>query len=316
MKGPIVLSPLGTARAGIGVTGQPDAELDLLGWLGHIREQLRTLYNMEEEVAFLAWELARWQAGLDSDERQALILLILTALIQERQGSTRIAFRNAEGRALRRKLAKGLLGSDEFTSLQAVDRIETMIDSGRAGTIIGTAKASSNPGRRRAVPLPPEDAASGRPVCRSPPQAARRRHSGLVRAGFRSGPGATCCNGPSTTTGVQLRWRASRRRKPCVRLCGTRSRSSLADRERARQPSSCRSFACCDGWAWPVRSSRWRRRPAKPPTAWARRSKVRPGGDRQLRRPRTSTWSRWARARIASTACSATRELFRPFPSS
>jgi len=139
MKGPIVLSPLGTARQGIGVSGQPVAELDLLGWLGHIREQLTKLYNMEEEVAFLAWELARWQPGLETDERQALILLILTALIQEQQGSTRIAFRSPEGRVLRRKLAKGLLGSDEFTSLQAVDRIETMIDSGRVSTIIGRA---------------------------------------------------------------------------------------------------------------------------------------------------------------------------------
>lgn len=139
MKGPIVLSPLGTAREGIGLSAQPAAELDLLGWLGHIREQLRTLYNMEEEVAFLAWELARWQAGLDSDERQALILLILTALIQDRQGSTRIAFQSPEGRALRFKLAKGLLGPVGLTPSQAVDRIETMIDSGRASTIIGWA---------------------------------------------------------------------------------------------------------------------------------------------------------------------------------
>jgi exodeoxyribonuclease V alpha subunit len=139
MKGPIVLSPLGTAREGVGASGQLEAELDLLGWLGHIREQLTKLYNMEEDVAFLAWELARWQPGLEADERQALILLILTALIQERQGSTRIAFRSPEGLALRRKLAKGLLGSDEVTSLELVDLIETMIDSGQASTIIGRA---------------------------------------------------------------------------------------------------------------------------------------------------------------------------------
>jgi exodeoxyribonuclease V alpha subunit len=139
MKGPIVLSPLGTAREGVGASGQLEAELDLLGWLGHIREQLTKLYNMEEDVAFLAWELARWQPGLETDERQALILLILTALIQERQGSTRIAFRSSDGRALRRKLAKGLLGSDEGASLELVDLIETMIDSGQASTIIGRA---------------------------------------------------------------------------------------------------------------------------------------------------------------------------------
>jgi exodeoxyribonuclease V alpha subunit len=138
MKGPIVLSPLGTAREGLGVSGQPEAELDLLGWLGHLRERLRTLYNMDEEVAFLAWELARWQPGLEADERKALILLILTALIQERQGSTRIAFRSAEGRFLRIKLAEGLLGPDGRIPRQAVDRIETMIDTGRVSTIIGT----------------------------------------------------------------------------------------------------------------------------------------------------------------------------------
>jgi exodeoxyribonuclease V alpha subunit len=139
MKGPIVLSPLGTAREGIGVSGQPVAELDLLSWLGQVREQLKTLYNLEEEVAFLAWELARWQPGLEAGERQALILLILTALIQERQGSTRIPFRSSEGRSLRLKLAQGLLGPDGLSPSHAVEWIETMIDSGRASTIVGTA---------------------------------------------------------------------------------------------------------------------------------------------------------------------------------
>ncbi len=106
MKGSIELSPLGTARRAFGVSEQPVGEVELLRWLGHIREQLKTLYNLDEEVAFLAWELSRWQPGLEADDRQALILLILTALIQEGQGSTRIAFRSSEGRALRHKLAQ------------------------------------------------------------------------------------------------------------------------------------------------------------------------------------------------------------------
>ncbi len=139
MKGSIELSPLGTARQGIGVSEQPVGEVELLRWLGHIREQLKTLYNLDEEVAFLAWELSRWQPGLEADDRQALILLILTALIQEGQGSTRIAFRSPEGRTLRHKLARGLLGSDGPSPQQMVEQIETMIDAGRASTIIGTA---------------------------------------------------------------------------------------------------------------------------------------------------------------------------------
>ena len=116
-----------------------EPELELLDWLGPIRERLKALYNLEEDVVFLAWELARWQPGLDPDERQALILLILTALIQERQGSTRIAFRDRDGRELRFELASRLLGVTGHGALHAVERIETMIDSGRVDTIIGTA---------------------------------------------------------------------------------------------------------------------------------------------------------------------------------
>ena len=70
-----------------------DSELALLDWLEQLREPLKTLYNLEDEISYIAWELARWQEGLALRERQALILLILSALIQLRQGSTRIALR-------------------------------------------------------------------------------------------------------------------------------------------------------------------------------------------------------------------------------
>ena len=85
------------------------SEQDLLGWYRKIREPLKALYNLEDEIAFIAWELARWQDGLELIEQQALILLILTVLVHLRQGSTRIRLRGQEGRSLRLDLASRLL---------------------------------------------------------------------------------------------------------------------------------------------------------------------------------------------------------------
>jgi len=158
MKGPIELTPLGTARAAIVIGGLaasstsasiPAPEIAILGWLGQVREALRTLYNLEDEIAFIAWELARWQPGITLLERQALILLILTALVHQRLGSTRIALRDEQGRALYHDLARPLLSSvkltTEFDALVVPDRaaelMETLIDSGRAGSIIGVGDA-------------------------------------------------------------------------------------------------------------------------------------------------------------------------------
>ena len=160
MKGPIELSPFGTAgrpsRAWVSAAGSgstsasvPEPEVALLGWLGQVREPLRTLYNLEDEIAFIAWELARWQPGINLVERQALILLILTALVHLRLGSTRIALRGEPGRALRLDLARRLLSGVEpktgFDALvdpvRAAELMETLVDSGRAGAIIGAADA-------------------------------------------------------------------------------------------------------------------------------------------------------------------------------
>ncbi len=55
-------------------TPHPDQEL-LSAGSGKIREPLKALYNVEDEIALIAWELARWQPGLGLIERQALIML-------------------------------------------------------------------------------------------------------------------------------------------------------------------------------------------------------------------------------------------------
>ena len=180
MKGSIELSPLGTAREGIGVSEQPVGEVELLRWLGHIREQLKTLYNLDEEVAFLAWELSRWQPGLEAGDRQALILLILTALIQEGQGSTRIAFRSSEGR---RSATNWLeVCSDPMDPTQQA--VEPDRDHDRLGPDRHDHRHGGRVqalGRRRRVPLPSKDVAPGKPICRSPAgRTNRRRHPGLV----------------------------------------------------------------------------------------------------------------------------------------
>ena len=86
------------------------------------REPLKALYSVEDEIALIAWELARWQPGLGLLERQALILLVLTVLVHLRQGSTRIRLRGDQGRSLRLDLASRLL--KEIDSSPATPSIE------------------------------------------------------------------------------------------------------------------------------------------------------------------------------------------------
>jgi exodeoxyribonuclease V alpha subunit len=156
MKSSIALSPFGTARAavagrdpsGAAGTGIPSsAEIALLAWLEQVREPLGTLYNLEDEVAYIAWELARWQDGLAPRERQAVILLILSALIQLRQGSTRIALRvGDDGHAPRTEFITKILagvqpsaGSETLVNpTEAIDLMETLVESGRLGAIVGS----------------------------------------------------------------------------------------------------------------------------------------------------------------------------------
>jgi exodeoxyribonuclease V alpha subunit len=151
MKKALDLSPFGTAREAItGASPAPLAgslaasEPELLSWFRKIREPLKALYNIEDEIALVAWELARWQDGLGLSEQQALILLILTVLVQLRQGSTRICLRGEKGRSIRLDLASRLLkdiehapGAIGLEPVQAVELVETLIDSQRLGAVVG-----------------------------------------------------------------------------------------------------------------------------------------------------------------------------------
>jgi exodeoxyribonuclease V alpha subunit len=154
MKSSIALSPFGTARAAVargnlasGIATPACPETALLDWLEQLREPLKTLYNLEDEIVYIAWELGRWQEGLVPRERQALILLILCVLIQLRQGSTRIALRRAHDRhSLQIELINGILGGIEpkagsetlVDPTEAIRVMDTLIESGRLGAIIGS----------------------------------------------------------------------------------------------------------------------------------------------------------------------------------
>jgi exodeoxyribonuclease V alpha subunit len=153
VKSSVELSPFGTAQAAVAWGDQASVaapfgpEIALLKWIEQLCEPLRTLYNQEDEVVYIAWELARWQEGLAPRERQALILLILSALIQLRHGSTRIALRGGSDDQSRRiELVKGLIGSIQpkaqsetlVDPAQAIQLMDTLIESGRLGAIVGS----------------------------------------------------------------------------------------------------------------------------------------------------------------------------------
>ena len=152
MKRLFDLSPLGTAREAIAVTRiipPPDhsaaSEQELLNWYRQIREPLKAQYSIEDEVALIAWELARWQDGLTLIEQQAVILLVLTVLVQHRQGSTRIRLRSEKGRSIRLGLARRLLeeikptpGTIDLEETQAVELVDSLIDSQKLRVIVGS----------------------------------------------------------------------------------------------------------------------------------------------------------------------------------
>ena len=130
------------------------------------------MYNLEGDIAYIAWELAHWQDGLAPRERQALILLILLALIQLRQGSTRIALQPAttvtrsEPKSSPRSLqACCQLRDQRPWSIPRSDRIDG--DTGRIGPIgrnrgIGSRIQASD--RCRWTSLSSEDFTAGKPI--------------------------------------------------------------------------------------------------------------------------------------------------------
>jgi exodeoxyribonuclease V alpha subunit len=148
----IGLSPLGTARVALGANDQtndtPGQDAALLAWLQGLREPIETEYNLESEILAIAWELTRWQPGLSAKEYHALSLLILLALVQLRQGSTRITLRGPKGDELRLDFARRMLGktrpagglpkledSEEVSDIAAL--MAELAEPGRASTLIG-----------------------------------------------------------------------------------------------------------------------------------------------------------------------------------
>jgi exodeoxyribonuclease V alpha subunit len=138
MKSPTDLSPLGTARAAVAEAASSGDDEALLAWLGPVRERLAASFNLEEEVALLAWELGRWPEGLKPEERASLALLALTALVVLRQGSTRLPFHD---RAIRLDVARQLLPGDDpplgLDAARAVALCDGLIEAGRGAAIVG-----------------------------------------------------------------------------------------------------------------------------------------------------------------------------------
>jgi exodeoxyribonuclease V alpha subunit len=148
MTASIELSPLGTARLALMENDRTRVgsrqEMALLAWLEQFREPLETEYNLDREIALIAWDLARWQPGLGASEHQALILLILLALGQVRQGSTRITVRGKKGEQLRFEFAQRLLekarpvgGLSPLEPTTATALMEKLTEPGRASVLVG-----------------------------------------------------------------------------------------------------------------------------------------------------------------------------------
>lgn len=175
MTASIELSPLGTARSALPgndqATGALRQEAAMLAWLGQLREPLETEYNLESEVSAIAWELARWQPGLNLREHQALLLLILLALVQVRRGSTRVAVRGPKGSELRIDFARLLLSKvssgDESLQLdpsEAASLLGKLTDSGLRQHACWQRWRLQAACRRGRSLVSPEDALPRRPV--------------------------------------------------------------------------------------------------------------------------------------------------------
>ena len=139
MKRSFDLSPLGSAREAITVSAispgrSPASEQELFDWHCKIRELFKSLYSIEDEVALLAWELARWQHGLMPTEQQAVILLVMTVLVQLRQGSTRVRLDVASRLLKEIERTPGAIGLELG---QAVELVKMLIDSQKLGAIVG-----------------------------------------------------------------------------------------------------------------------------------------------------------------------------------
>jgi len=131
-------SPFGIARE-LGFR-QETPELETLAPLvAHLGRRLRAQYSAEPELAWLALEPVRWVEGLEDEDRRALLLLVLAALVSQRDGSTRLPLFEPEGRQYLQEILLSLI--EGFTDMPGVEElvtaIERIVDNGTASTLIG-----------------------------------------------------------------------------------------------------------------------------------------------------------------------------------
>jgi exodeoxyribonuclease V alpha subunit len=144
MKAANPLTPLGTARVRF-LEAKAGGVLvdDLEPLLQHLCGAVR-LFNLEEEVVYLAWELMKELQQLAREERPALLLLILVALINLRQGSTRLPVLQRAGAT--EQFLESLLSDipagtvpDDFDARRAIEVIARLLQERRLPAIIGSA---------------------------------------------------------------------------------------------------------------------------------------------------------------------------------
>jgi exodeoxyribonuclease V alpha subunit len=141
------LSPFGTARAALMAeeslatsTAFDREDVELLDWLRPIGANLELHFNLPEQIVYLAWQLGRWQSGLDPGERRLLIVLILAALLQTQAGSTRLNLaKHLAG------LIRDLVGCEQTEAIHQRDAMRTLLESGRLGQIAGASPAEFKP---------------------------------------------------------------------------------------------------------------------------------------------------------------------------
>jgi exodeoxyribonuclease V alpha subunit len=145
MKEQKPISPMGTARLRFEEgrpSAQPVEQLEPL--LQHLCSAVR-LFNLEEEVVWLAWELMKETNQLSKEERAALLLLVLVCLINLKQGSTRLPVVQQAGSAGLAELLDVLLadlpdGIISFPdSRAACDEIIRLLEQGRVPSLVGGA---------------------------------------------------------------------------------------------------------------------------------------------------------------------------------
>lgn len=144
MNGQTYLSPFGTVRSALLQDKVEAGQQDLEAFLVHLMSRLR-LFNLEEEVVQIPYEMVGWQSGLDLKERKSLILLVLCALINLQQGSTRLPIGGAEERWYLLSMLDTLIKTDKGdmaacapgTAEEILVMIEKLLSTGRASVFAG-----------------------------------------------------------------------------------------------------------------------------------------------------------------------------------